>query len=383
MTTVEPTLDDLHDIQATALEEAAVAAVVDEFADDVGGAVGKILAARATLAAVVGVTDRGALPVSAAEQLTAVAVRAIEQITPRLRIELTRTAAAGFDLGATHAAEVVDAGDLAMEALPEAAQDSDDIDTPAHDDDLEPDDDPTDWDDVEPELPDWLTDDDALLDVIDTAEDRAQAHLDAAVDLARTLPMDSEADVNAVAAKATTAVNGARRDAAWVAERSASAGVAAETERVAADPTVDGEPGLLWLSERDGCLACLALSGQVAAAGDLFPDVTFADHPLDLDPVPYPPRHPHCRCRVRPYDGPPPTDDMSADDPASALAREARRSVLRGWSASDTEPARLRAADRLVQQGANLPASVVARALRNLADGEFSQRQRPRTDLRA
>lgn len=48
--------------------------------------------------------------------------------------------------------------------------------------------------------------------------------------------------------------------------------------------------------------------------------------------------------------------------PGDALQREARRSVLRGFSGSDSLPARLRATDALLAVGAGLPRSVEARA---------------------
>jgi hypothetical protein len=374
-----PTLDDRHDAEATALEEAAVADVVGGFAGDVAAAVAAILAARAALAATAGVAEGAVLPATAAAQLAAVVVRAIGRVTPRLRVGLTRTAAAGFELGATQAGEVI-AGDLAMVERPDQAQALPDRVT-GPPDEPEPDVDVPDLDDAAPALPAGLDDRD-LVDLIDTADARAQASLGEAAQLARTLPMDRQSDVTAVTSKATSAVNGARRDTAFVAERAVAAGIATETARAAADPDVPGEPGLLWLAERDGCLICAALSGHVVAAGDLFPDVTFGDRPLGWR-VPHPPAHPHCRCRVRPYSGPPPSDDISATDPASVLAREARRSVARGWSAYDSEPARLRAADRLVRKGADLPASVVARAVSDLRAGEFSRRQQPRTRLGA
>lgn len=384
MTAVEPTLDELHDAQATAVEDAAAASVDGGWGVEVAAVVSSILAARATLAAAAGVAAAGTLPTAFAARLSAAAVAALDLLDPDVRPVLVATAGAGFGLGRSQARQVL-AGDPALTDPPGEADRLDaDADQPPDDDDLDDGLDDGDLLDGIDDDDDWPVDldDDAITETVDTINDRLDVLLADARRLARTLPMATEADVTAVTAKATQAATVARRDAVWVAERSVAAGVAAETRQVAEDPTVDMQPGLLWIAERDGCLHCLALAGHVIAAGDLFPDVTFGDKPLG-GRVPYPPRHPFCRCRVRPYTGPTASRDLSADDPASALAREARRSVLRGWSASDSETARLRAADRLVQAGADLPRSVVDRAVRNIREGRFSQRQRPRTTLTA
>jgi hypothetical protein len=376
--TLAEILDDPVDAEALAYEQAAVEDVTGELAAGVAAAIILITSTRAALAGAEAVT---LLPTGAADRLAKVAKAALRGIVVDLRPALERQAAVGYELGRRHAVEA----DPLPDELDEPLEDEDDIDlvTPGESDiggkSFRPDVTPPADDDLDPpdliDFEDLAELDGEIADVIDGAEDRALERLDEAVRLAETLPMSTKGDIEAVTARATAAVTGARRDTEWVATRAQSLG----TQSVATEEGL----GLIWLAERNACLDCLALSGQVAYGGEDFPDVTFADRPASLPPVPYPPRHPHCRCDVRPYDGPPPSDDLSAEDVASVLAREARRSVVRGWSAYDSEPARLRAADQLVAAGANLPRSVIDRALRNLAAGEFSQRQIPRTTLGA
>ncbi len=143
---------------------------------------------------------------------------------------------------------------------------------------------------------------------------------------------------------------------------------------------------LLWVNERDACLHCLAYAGLVTEPGEPFGDHTFSTKPLDIEGlvlehpqgiVAGPPLHPHCRCRLRVWDGPDPRDPedipRSNNDVtfAEALQREARRAVLRGSSNYDSLPTRMAAAERLLDLGANLPVSVERRARLALAKGAF------------
>lgn len=358
--TVTDVLNDPVDQEAHTYEQAAVEDVTGELAAHVAEAVAVIAATWATLAAGEGVER---LSAASAERLTKITRAALRGIVVDLQPALERQAAVGFELGQRHAVEA----DPLPDELDEPLEDEADADLETADPDSAPGDEPdleVDDDDLV-DFGDLADRDSELADVIDGAEDRARDRLDEAAHLVDVLPMTTKGDVDVVSIHATAVVNGARRDATWVANRAQSLGVMDIAHR-------DGL-GLIWLSERDSCLACLALSGQVAYDGEDFPDVTFADKPLDLPAVPHPPRHPGCRCRCRPYDGPPPTDDLSATDVASVLAREARRSVLRGWSAYDSQAARLRAADQLIANGANLPRSVIDRALRNIAAGELTR----------
>jgi len=188
---------------------------------------------------------------------------------------------------------------------------------------------------------------------------RARNQLAQTVRLARALPMTSMGDARTVAAAGTRAGTDARATARWAANRAVSVGVAA---RARAE-----DDQLIWVSERGACLHCLALNGHVVALGGTFSHtITFAAHPLDAVDVPYPPRHPNCRCRVELYGG-----DLAF---RHALEREAERAVLRGFSNYDSLPARMRASERLLRAGTDLPKTVVARARADLRQGSFSGR---------
>lgn len=130
-----------------------------------------------------------------------------------------------------------------------------------------------------------------------------------------------------------------------------------------------GARGVVWVAERDACVNCIALSGQVVRFGQSFDgSLTWGDKPLAWSGFSgKPPRHPHCRCRLVPWDGGQETPD--------ALKREAERSLARGWSLpTESNAARLRALDRLLRQpGTRLPPSVVRRARQALAAGNFPQ----------
>lgn len=157
--------------------------------------------------------------------------------------------------------------------------------------------------------------------------------------------------------KAKTA---AGRLAADAVNDAAAAGTMEEARRL-------GARAVLWVAERDACLHCLALSGvEVRVGGRFRPTITFADKPLRWRGFTgWPPRHPNCRCRLRPVFG-----DSSAQ--REALRREARRSVVRGFSLpSESEAARLRAADRLLRRGAGLPRSVEEYGREAVAAGRF------------
>lgn len=157
--------------------------------------------------------------------------------------------------------------------------------------------------------------------------------------------------------KAKTA---AGRLAADAVNDAAAAGTMEEARRL-------GARAVMWVAERDACLHCLALSGvEVRVGGRFRPSLMFADKPLKWRGFNgRPPRHPNCRCRVRPVFG-----DSSAQ--REALLREARRSVVRGFSLpSESQAARLRAADRLLRRGAGLPRSVEEYGREAVAAGRF------------
>ena len=130
-----------------------------------------------------------------------------------------------------------------------------------------------------------------------------------------------------------------------------------------------GSQGVVWVAERNACVHCVALSGQVTRFGESFDGSrTWGDKPLAWEGFNgKPPRHPHCRCRLVPWDG--------GQETPEALKREAERSVARGWSLpTESNAARLRALDRLLREpGTRLPPSVVRRARAALAGKEFPE----------
>lgn len=133
--------------------------------------------------------------------------------------------------------------------------------------------------------------------------------------------------------------------------------------------------GRVWVTEEDGCVECQAYAGQVAWVGEDFPGgLTFGtSEPRNTDPLPDPPLHPNCRCEVMPY--------SESDGPAfpDALKREAKRSILKGWSVdSESETVRLKAAQKLLNRGAGLPKSVEEASARALKRGKFPSRRVPR-----
>lgn len=126
-----------------------------------------------------------------------------------------------------------------------------------------------------------------------------------------------------------------------------------------------GKP-MVWESERNACVHCLAYSGQVSVSGSFPPGLTFGKKPLRTDGPPRCPLHPRCRCRLRVLNDP---------SYAEALRRESIRSVLRGYSLpSESMTARVEAAQRLLDGGVSAPKSVQADARRAIKAGKFPSR---------
>lgn len=126
----------------------------------------------------------------------------------------------------------------------------------------------------------------------------------------------------------------------------------------------------VWVAETDACVHCLAYSGRIAKPGGAFPGgLTYGRKSYYPDAIKTPPRHPRCRCTVEP---------LVAPEYATALRREADRSVLRGFSLeSESMTVRVDAAERLLEQGVNAPKSVIAFSRRAVRAGEFPTRGRP------
>lgn len=309
-------------------ELAAEDTVTGDFTAEVVAAVAVIVAAYAVLSA------QGALTDAAVAGLRTLIRRTLGAITPNMRPELIRQVNAGVTLGVNQSMELALASDLRR---PEPGR--------IHDP--------------------------ALLDAVGTIDTDAERTLEEAIRLADALDLADEDNLNTVAAKATKASTDSRATTRWSANRAVNEGAyqVAKTNGL----------HLLWAGERNACLKCLAYFGLTAVPGELFPaGLTFGSKPSKLPGVPFPPLHPWCRCRVVPVTIGPVTNDLAA-----GLAREARRTVVRGWSGFDSKPERLRAADTLIQRGADLPKTVVARAMRDVRRKAFSQRHRPLTTLTA
>jgi hypothetical protein len=144
---------------------------------------------------------------------------------------------------------------------------------------------------------------------------------------------------------------------------------AASNEAITGAATAAGFP-LVWVSERDACVDCLAYSGTVSETGQFPTGQTFGSKPIKKPGKKTScPLHPNCRCRLR-----------ALRDPsfATSLKREAERSVLRGFSLpNESEKRRLDAASRLLADGVNAPASVKAYAAKAVKAGEFPTRRVP------
>jgi hypothetical protein len=206
------------------------------------------------------------------------------------------------------------------------------------------------------------------------ARDTAQARIDKAAQL--LAESTSPADVE----NALTAANGApahlSMGAEWLLNYAANGAARAAAIRNGAR--------LLWIAERDACVVCAALSGHVANVldGEGFDeDATFGPH-RPAEPWPHgqgltgPPRHPNCRCQCVVYFG----AAVGQPDLPAALRREAKRSILRGFSLpSEPQRTRIVAADRLLASGSgDMPKSVRAYAAHAVQRGRFPTRDVPR-----
>lgn len=143
---------------------------------------------------------------------------------------------------------------------------------------------------------------------------------------------------------------------------------------------------LVWVAERDACVVCLALSGDVIDPneGEAFDEFATFGKPGSAPevwppgmPLLRPPRHPHCRCMVQVWDGSVMPGFLSWPQ---RLKHEALRSIAKGWSLpSESQRARLDAAERILRTGRarQLPKSVRAEAERAVGRGRFRTRTVP------
>lgn len=210
--------------------------------------------------------------------------------------------------------------------------------------------------------------DPAIAQAVTDLQQRAATDLAQAQAFAQHMQVRRHGDLLTVAAKANQAGNRVDRAARWVFNRGANRGVELVAEQIGAQK--------LWIAERDACLACLAYSGMTVGAAELFPaGRTFGDpSSAPKFPMAGPPLHPNCRCRLQVWLGS--EEGVGPVEVPEALRREAQRTVARGWSEYASEPARLRAASRLVQAGATLlPRSVIDSAQQAVVAGTFQERR--------
>lgn len=122
---------------------------------------------------------------------------------------------------------------------------------------------------------------------------------------------------------------------------------------------------LVWVPERDSCLHCTQYAG-VKAGPQGFPKglTTYTDKPIAYKGfLKAPPLHPHCRCDV---------EIGLSEEYITALKREAVRSVLRGTRLpSESENARLKAAQRLLDKDPVAPESVKKYAEKSIKKKHF------------
>lgn len=146
----------------------------------------------------------------------------------------------------------------------------------------------------------------------------------------------------------------------------------------------DAGAKLLWIAERDACVICLALAGEIADPMEGLGFDEFATYgpyhaptvwPPGM-PLMRPPRHPHCRCQVCVWFGTAP----GQPDLPERLKHEAARSILKGWSLpSESNRVRIEAARRLLAAGGRgLPISVQERSAHDVARGKFESRTVPK-----
>lgn len=127
-------------------------------------------------------------------------------------------------------------------------------------------------------------------------------------------------------------------------------------------------------AERDACTECLAYAGKVSKSGNFPGGLTFGPPKKNAPKVKTCPFHPNCRCRVV---------VLNSRTYAEALEREAERSILRGYALpSESQKARLDAAERLLKRGTDAPKSVQALARKAIKRGEFPDQAKPESARR-
>jgi hypothetical protein len=240
--------------------------------------------------------------------------------------------------------------------------------------------------------PDTVEMDPEALRLVARAAPQIDEAVTAAQEFSRGVPVSTWNDVVQQVGKANLAAVGLDRVIALATSTAQNSSI----QQVAADNGAQ----LLWVAEPDACLTCTALSGHLAdpSVGEWFDeDATYGKTgsapsvwpPGDI--LKGPPRHVNCRCILELWHDPAvaaggPADtslynrpDVGATvDLPAALRREAKRSIVYGWSLpSESNRVRLDAADRLLKVGAGLPKSVEARGRAAVKVGKFDNRVHP------
>lgn len=186
----------------------------------------------------------------------------------------------------------------------------------------------------------------------------AQSDLSALVSKARKLAT-AGAEPALALAPLLGAATSAKRTVTTLVSRAGNAGVIETATR--ARRTV------VWVAETNACVHCLAYSGRTVMAGKAFPaGLSYLEsNPYDA-PGKHPPLHPNCRCTL---------EVLNEPSYATALRREADRSVLRGFSLeSESMRVRIEAADRLLASDVSAPKSVISFARKAVKAGKFETR---------
>lgn len=182
--------------------------------------------------------------------------------------------------------------------------------------------------------------------------------------LVRTQRPEQYKQLAAALGKATHAVRRTEQTTRWAVNAAINEAVVAQADREGIST--------VWVAERNACFTCLAYAGFVTAPGVPFPaGLTFGDRSTVREPIMTPPAHPNCRCRVETWHGS--AADVGPMELPAVLKREAERTVARGATDYESNPAMFRAVERLLDRGTQLPKSVRERAERDLERREFTR----------
>lgn len=174
-----------------------------------------------------------------------------------------------------------------------------------------------------------------------------RADLADAARLARHGKLETYNDMVAMATAARKAANRLDRASSWIVHRAHNEGVNRAIDKAASQ---GADVASIWVPEAGACILCMSLAGSIAVPGEPFrPVVDVADESARPKvPLWSPPAHSFCRCKAEPYAGP--VHSLKRTDRPTILRRAAQLAIASGRAAG-SEPARVRAADRLLEVG--------------------------------